>query len=232
MRIEVRDLESGYGAGTVVDHVDLDVESGETVAIVGRNGMGKSTFVKTLLGCAPKSRGSVRSDGRETVHARTHEIIRAGISYAPQEAALFANLSVRDNLYGALRRTRIDRTVEAGLFESFPVLAQRLDQRAGTLSGGEQKQLLLTRCLLRRPKALILDELSAGLQPSMVDTVARVLTQARRADPLTVVMVEQNVDLCVALAGRTVVMKRGRFIAEVPHDDPGARATLLTHLAP
>lgn len=232
MKIEVRDLESGYGAGTVVDHVDLDVGSGETVAIVGRNGMGKSTFVKTLLGCAPKSRGSVRIDGRETVHARTHEIIRAGISYAPQEAALFANLTVRDNLYGALRRTRIDRAVEAGLFESFPVLAQRLDQRAGTLSGGEQKQLLLTRCLLRRPKALILDELSAGLQPSMVDTVARVLTEARRAGPLTVVMVEQNVDLCVALAGRTVVMKRGRFIAEVPREDPGARAALLTHLAP
>lgn len=231
MRLQIRDLESGYGAGTVVDHVDLDVAEGQTLAIVGRNGMGKSTLVKTVLGYAPRAEGSVRVDGHEVLKRGSYEITRRGISYAPQEASLFANLSVRDNLYGGMRGQKPDSVVETLLFESFPVLSQRLDQRAGTLSGGEQKQMLLTRCLMHQPSLLILDEVSAGLQPSMVDTFARVLTEVKQMRQLTILMVEQNVNLCLALAGNTMVMKQGRIIATVS-DRPSAREELLEHLAP
>jgi urea transport system ATP-binding protein len=231
MRLEIQDLRSGYGAGPVVDGIDLDVASGELLAIVGRNGMGKSTFVKTVLNYLSDTHGIVRIDGTDTRGSRTFDVARLGVAYAPQEAGLFANLSVRDNIYGGLRG-RPDKATEMRLFDRFPLLHSRTRQPAGTLSGGEQKLLLLTRCLLRRPKLLILDEISAGLQPSMVTAVQTVLTEVRAERPMTVVMVEQNVELCTALADRTVVMKLGRLIATVPRTAPHARATLLDHLAP
>lgn len=230
MKLDITGLSSGYGAGVVVDDVDLHVAD-EVVAVVGRNGMGKSSLVKTVLGYLPDVRGSITVDGEEQVGRRTWSVVRRGVAYAPQEAAVFADLTVRDNLYGGLRRKPEART-QAQLFDAFPVLANRLGQRAGTLSGGEQKLLLLTRCLLREPELLVLDEISAGLQPKMVTAVAEVLSATRAARPLSVLMIEQNVDLCLALAQRIEVMKGGRLVAEVMSDAGEARPTLLTHLAP
>lgn len=232
MRLEIAELRSGYGAGLVVTGVDLDVADQEIVAVVGRNGMGKSSLVKTVLGYLPEMAGSVRLDGVEQRGRRTHAIVRRGVSYAPQEAAIFADLSVRDNLYGGLRGHRPPAATERLLFDAFPILTARLNQQAGTLSGGEQKLLLLTRCLLRDPRLLVLDEISAGLQPSMVTSVADVLLAIQAERPLTVLMVEQNVDLCLALARRVVVMKAGRLIAEVSPGVSDVRTTLLEHLAP
>lgn len=231
MRLDITGLSSGYGAGMVVDDVDLHVADHEVVAVVGRNGMGKSSLVKTVLGYLPEVRGSITVNGDEQVGRRTCSIVRHGVSYAPQEAAVFADLSVRDNLYGGLRGRPNART-EAQLFEAFPVLADRFAQKAGTLSGGEQKLLLLTRCLLREPELLVLDEISAGLQPKMVTAVASVLAATRAERLLTVLMIEQNVDLCLGLAGRIQVMKGGRLVAEVGSDALDARPTLLQHLAP
>ena len=232
MRLDITGLRSGYGAGTVVNGVDLTVADQEVVAIVGRNGMGKSSLVKTILGYLPDVQGSVELDGAQQRGKRTHAIIRRGVAYAPQEAAVFAGLTVRDNLYGGLRRHKPAAVTAARLFDAFPVLAARLDQKAGTLSGGEQKLLLLTRCLLRDPRLLVLDEISAGLQPSMVTAVAGVLRTTQAERHLTVLMVEQNIDLCLSLARRIVVMKAGRFIAEASRDTPDVRTTLLGHLAP
>jgi urea transport system ATP-binding protein len=232
MRLEIAGLRSGYGAGTVVNGVDLTVADQEVVAIVGRNGMGKSSLVKTILGYLPDVQGSVELDGAQQAGQRTHAIIRRGVAYAPQEAALFADLTVRDNLYGGLRRHEPAAGTAARLLDAFPVLAARLDQKAGTLSGGEQKVLLLTRCLLREPRLLILDEISAGLQPSRVQAVADVLLATQAERRLTILMVEQNIGLCLSLAHRIVVMKAGRSIAEVCRDTPDVRTTLLGHLAP
>jgi ABC-type branched-subunit amino acid transport system ATPase component len=232
MRLDVTGLRSGYGAGTVVNGVDLTVADQEVVAIVGRNGMGKSSLVKTILGYLPDVQGSIEMDGAQQRGRRTHTIIRCGVAYAPQEAAVFADLTVRDNLYGGLRRHKPAAGTTARLLDAFPVLAARLDQKAGTLSGGEQKILLLTRCLLRDPRLLVLDEISAGLQPSMVTAVADVLRTTQAERHLTVLMVEQNIDLCLSLARRIVVMKAGRFIAEVSRDTSDVRTTLLGHLAP
>ena len=232
MRLDVAGLRSGYGAGSVVNGVDLKVADQEVVAIVGRNGMGKSSLVKTILGYLPEIQGSIELDGVQQRGRRTHAIIRRGVAYAPQEAAVFADLTVRDNLYGGLGRHNPAAETTARLLDAFPVLSARLDQKAGTLSGGEQKFMLLTRCLLRDPRLLILDEISAGLQPSMVTAVAEVLLATQAERRLTVLMVEQNVDLCLSLARRIVVMKAGLFIAEVSHDTPDVRTTLLGHLAP
>ncbi|MFD2416542.1 ABC transporter ATP-binding protein [Amycolatopsis pigmentata] len=232
MRLDITGLRSGYGAGTVVNGVDLTVADQEVVAVVGRNGMGKSSLVKTILGYLPDVQGSVELDGAQQCGLRTHTITRRGVAYAPQEAAVFAGLTVRDNLYGGLRRHKPDARTTERLFDAFPVLAARLDQKAGTLSGGEQKVLLLTRCLLRDPRLLVLDEISAGLQPSMVNAVTDVLLAIRAERRLTVLMVEQNIDLCLSLARRIVVMKAGRFIAEAFRDTPDVRTTLLGHLAP
>jgi len=232
MRLDVTGLRSGYGAGTVVNGVDLTVADQEVVAIVGRNGMGKSSLVKTILGYLPDVQGSIELDGAQQRGRRTHTIIRCGVAYAPQEAAVFDDLTVRDNLYGGLRRHKPAAGTTARLLDAFPVLAARLDQKAGTLSGGEQKILLLTRCLLRDPWLLVLDEISAGLQPSMVTAVADVLRTTQAERHLTVLMVEQNIDLCLSLARRIVVMKAGRFIAEVSRDTSDVRTTLLGHLAP
>lgn len=232
MRLDITGLRSGYGAGTVVNGVDLTVADQEVVAIVGRNGMGKSSLVKTILGYLPDVQGSVELDGAQQRGRRAHMIIRRGVAYAPQEAAVFAGLTVRDNLYGGLRRHKPAAVTAARLLEAFPVMAARLDQKAGTLSGGEQKLLLLTRCLLRDPRLLVLDEISAGLQPSMVTAIAGVLRTTQAERHLTVLMVEQNIDLCLSLARRIVVMKAGRFIAEASRDTPDVRTTLLGHLAP
>jgi urea transport system ATP-binding protein len=232
MRLDITDLRSGYGAGAVVNGVDLKVADREFVAIVGRNGMGKSSLVKTILGYLPDVQGSIELDGAEQRGRRTHTIIRHGVAYAPQEAAIFAGLTVRDNLYAGLGRRKPAAGTATRLLDAFPVLSARLDQKAGTLSGGEQKLLLLTRCLLRDPRLLVLDEISAGLQPSMVTAVADVLLATQAERRLTVLMVEQNVDLCLSLAHRIVVMKAGRFIAEVSRDIPDVRTTLLEHLAP
>jgi ABC-type branched-subunit amino acid transport system ATPase component len=232
VRLAVRDLVSGYGSGPIVDGVDLDVADGEVVAVIGRNGMGKSTFVRSLLALTPERAGSVQIDGVDVLHDEPHAIIRRGIAYGPQEAAIFPELSVRDNLYGGLRGRRVDPATESLLFETFPVVGRRLAQPAGTLSGGEQKQLVFTRCMLREPAALFVDEISAGLQPSMVDAVAHTLNATRAERPLTVLMVEQNVDLCLAVADRVVVMKRGSFAATVGRQAPDARDELLEHLAP
>jgi len=231
MKLDISELRSGYGAGAVVDGVDLSIADDEVVAVVGRNGMGKSSLVKTVLGYLPEVQGSIALDGEELVGQRTWSIVRREIAYAPQEAAIFADLTVRDNLYGGLRR-KPARHVEARLFDAFPVLAGRLAQKAGTLSGGEQKLLLLTRCLLLDPKLLVLDEISAGLQPKMVTAVADVLAATRAERSLSVLMVEQNVDLCLFLAQRVEVMKSGHLVAEVAADAEDARPLLLQHLAP
>jgi len=232
MNVSVSGLRAGYGSATIIEGLDLNVGEGEAYAIVGRNGMGKTTLVKALLGYLPGTTGTVRISGHETGGWPTHRIIRLGIGYAPQEENLFSELTVGDNLdFGRARGNGPD-SLRDYVLSHFPVLGSRLRQHAGTLSGGEQKMLVLARTLVLEPTLVILDEISDGLQPAMVSKVQELLLDIRRQRGVTIIMVEQNLDLALALADRVAVMKRGSLVHETASESPTAHQELVQELAP
>jgi ABC-type branched-subunit amino acid transport system ATPase component len=222
--LEIVNLTSGYGSSTVVHGVSLNIAPGEILALVGKNGMGKSSLLKTILSFLPAWEGVVRIDGRDVTRLAPFRKRALGLAYSPQEQALFQDLSVRDNLRLGLRD---DRGFEASLSDIsgwFPVLTARLSQRAGTLSGGEQKMLIVARGLIAKPRLLLLDEVTEGLQPSVVDKLAEVLTATRRDRGTAMLVVEQHLSFVLRLADRFAVLKRGEVVDTGPVDaDSAAR---------
>lgn len=216
MRVELRQFSAGYGEATIVRNVDLDVPAGEALAIVGRNGMGKTTLLRGVLGYLASTSGSMRLDNTELRGRPTFHIIRTGVAYAPQEQAIVEGLSVAENLDAAGLSIRVSPQRRDEMFAHFPILAQRMRQRAGTLSGGEQKMLVLARALLAQPRLLVLDEISAGLQPAILNVVVNALREERRQRELTVLMVEQNLDFVLRVADRIAVLLRGELAWESP----------------
>jgi ABC-type branched-subunit amino acid transport system ATPase component len=230
MRLSTTGLQSGYGSATVLRGVDLTVGDGAAVAVVGRNGMGKTTLLKTLLGYLRPTAGTVHLGTADITGQLPERIVRHGVAYGPQDEAIFAALSVEENLLAA-RTGRIDPNRRRTVLEFFPVLGNRLRQRAGTLSGGEQKMLVLARALLAEPQLIVLDEITAGLQPSMVDTVVSALRWEREQRATTMLLVEQNIDAALGICDRVAVLKLGRIVAEEPAA-PATRDQLLLLLAP
>jgi branched-chain amino acid transport system ATP-binding protein len=222
--LEIVNLTSGYGSSTVLHGVSLDISPGEILALVGKNGMGKSSLLKTILSFLPAWNGVVRIDGRDVTRLAPFRKRALGLAYSPQEQALFQDLSVRDNLRLGLSD---DRGFEASLSDIsgwFPVLTARLSQRAGTLSGGEQKMLIVARGLIARPRLLLLDEVTEGLQPSVVDRLAEVLAATRRDSGTAMLVVEQHLSFVLGLADRFAVLKRGEVVDTGPVDaDSAAR---------
>jgi branched-chain amino acid transport system ATP-binding protein len=227
--LEVEGLASGYGTSQVVSDVSFVLARSEVLAIVGRNGMGKTSLLKTVLGFLPAWRGTIRLSGRDVTRMPPHLKRRRGLVYVPQEQALFQDLSIRDNLrLGILSDRDFDGTLDQ-VGQWFPVLTQRLRQRAGTLSGGEQKMLIVARALMARPEVLLLDEVTEGLQPSLVDRLSNVLTQVRREIGTSMVVIEQHLPFALGIAGRYLVFKRGEIVdsADV---DADARARIEAHM--
>lgn len=228
--LSLREISSGYGAVSVVKSVTLSVRPGEIVAVLGKNGMGKSTLLKTILGLVPLRGGAIHVGGVDQANLTLARMIAWGLSYVPQEQALFQDLSIRDNLRLAVHA---DAALDAALehaFGYFPFLKERLRQRAGTLSGGEQKMLILARALMLRPRLLIVDEISEGLQPSIVDRIAGVLSDERSKDGTAMLVIEQNLDFALRIADRWAVLKMGEI------EDEGscgleAHARVLEHLS-
>jgi len=222
--LELVNLTSGYGSSTVVHGVSLEIAPGEILALVGKNGMGKSSLLKTILSFLPAWEGAVRIDGRDVTRLAPFRKRALGVAYSPQEQALFQDLSVRDNLRLGLSD---DRAFEASLSDIsgwFPVLTARLSQRAGTLSGGEQKMLIVARGLIAKPRLLLLDEVTEGLQPSVVDRLAEVLAATRRDRGTAMLVVEQHLSFVLGLADRFAVLKRGEVVDTGPVDaDSAAR---------
>jgi ABC-type branched-subunit amino acid transport system ATPase component len=216
--LELVNLTSGYGSSTVVHGVSMQIAPGEIFALVGKNGMGKSSLLKTILSFLPAWDGAVRLDGRDVTRLAPFRKRALGLAYAPQEQALFQDLSVRDNLRLGLSD---DRGFEASLADVsgwFPVLTARLSQRAGTLSGGEQKMLIVARGLIAEPRLLLLDEVTEGLQPSVVDRLAEVLAATRRDRGTAMLVVEQHLPFVLGLADRFAVFKRGEVVDSGPVD--------------
>jgi ABC-type branched-subunit amino acid transport system ATPase component len=231
MSITVDGLTSGYGSAVILDDVSFDVPEHAALAVVGRNGMGKTTLLKTVLGYLEPMAGSVTIGGRTVTGWPTHRISRAGVAYAPQEQALFADLTVGENL--TIGRGRAcPEPVRTAVLEAFPVLGSRLKQLAGTLSGGEQKMLALAKAMMATPELLVLDEISDGMQPAVVSAVAAALKEMRAQRGCTILMVEQNLDLSLAVADQLAVLKIGRIVHRDDASAPGVRDDLIGWLAP
>jgi ABC-type branched-subunit amino acid transport system ATPase component len=227
--LEIAGVSSGYGAITIIRDLSLTIRKGEIFALTGRNGMGKTTLLKTILGLIPLRSGDVVYAGASLKGVPPSRLIASGMSYAPQELPLFQDLSIRDNLRLALPSDRRFAEASDRAFACFPFLKDRLGQKAGTLSGGEQKMLILARALMHRPRLLLIDEISEGLQPSIVETIAAVLTRERDTNGTTVLLVEQNLDFALRVADRWAVLKLG-VIDDRGVAGAGARERVLAHL--
>ncbi len=213
--LSIEGLRSGYGGKPVLQGVDLAVRDRQITAVIGRNGVGKSTLMKTVIGLLPATDGAVRFNGEEMGGESPHVRARRGIGYVPQGRDVFPRMSVEENLLVGLsisgRRTDDFEPV----YKYFPILRERRRQAAGTLSGGQQQQLAIGRVLAGKPILLLLDEPSEGIQPSIVQDIARIVVELNRTTGLTVVLVEQNIDMIRAMAQRCYVMDKGRIVAEL-----------------
>ncbi len=187
-------LRAGYGEAVVVRGVDLRIEPGEIFTVLGKNGMGKSTLLKTLMGFLPVKAGRVTAFGEDITGMAPHRVARRAIAYTPQEQSLFQDLTVKENLELGLRDGRPFEEALHRVGEFFPFLPERLPQRAGTLSGGEQKMLLVSRALMARPKLMLVDEMSEGLQPSIIERLAGVAFALSVADRYAVLQLGEIVD--------------------------------------
>jgi branched-chain amino acid transport system ATP-binding protein len=211
--LAVEELRVEYGPIKAVRGVDLRVEQGEIVVLLGANGVGKSSLLNALAGLVPVAGGSVLFEGRELSRLPAEKIVRRGIALVPEGRRVFPRLSVADNLRlgGATRRDRAERdATRERLLDLFPVLRERLGQEAGTLSGGQQQMLAIARGLMSRPRLLLLDEPSLGLAPIVVRQIFRLLSELR-GEGTTLLLVEQNVHQALAIADRAYVMAAGRF---------------------
>ncbi|HVU79424.1 MAG TPA: ABC transporter ATP-binding protein [Gaiellaceae bacterium] len=231
MRLAVDELRAGYGSAVIVDGVSFEVPEHGALAVVGRNGMGKSTLLKAITGYLKPFAGSVTVGGRRTTGLATYRLARMGVAYTPQEQSLFGELSVEENL-SIGRSGACPHELRDEILETFPVLRERLRQRAGTLSGGEQKMLTLAKALAMRPQLLLLDEISDGLGPAVVSAVGETLVRLRERFGCTILMVEQNLDLSLRVADRVAVLKLGSIVFERGAADDGLRDELTAQLAP
>jgi branched-chain amino acid transport system ATP-binding protein len=231
--LEVKGLHAGYGAVEVLRDISFDVTAGEIVVVLGANGAGKTTTLRAVSGMIG-GQGSVMIDGHEMLGKDPAEIVRRGVAHVPQGRGTFPELSVLDNLMvGAYIRKDV-KAVEADIdrwFELFPRLAERRTQLAGSLSGGEQQMLAVSRALMSDPKLLLLDEPSLGLAPLIIEDLFRVFGELNRDTGTTMLVVEQNANLALEIAGRGYVLEAGRIVlsgsAQQLRDDPAVREAYL-----
>jgi branched-chain amino acid transport system ATP-binding protein len=229
--IEARGLHAWYGSSHVLHGVDLDLGRGQTLGLLGRNGMGKSTLIRTLLGHVPRREGHIGLFGKDASRCRPHEVARMGVAYVPEGRGIFPNLTVRENLVMVARRGRdgrCDWTLERVL-ELFPRLQERLRQAGANLSGGEQQMLAIGRALLLNPDLLILDEATEGLAPLVVNEIWRVIAQIQRSGIATLI-VDRDYRRVLAHADRAVVLQKGQVVLDGDARQVGARAELASYL--
>jgi len=222
MLLEVSDLRISYGDIRAVSGVSFALEKGELVSIIGANGAGKTSILGGIMGMVPVRQGSIRFKGREMNRLASFERARAGMRLVPERARVFPRLSVQENLmtgvYGLRRKIDVGRRI-AGLHDLFPILKERGGQPASTLSGGEQQQLAIARALISNPELLLVDEVSMGLMPKLVDQVFEVLAQLNREHGLTILLVEQNAVASLEISHRAYVLETGTCVFEGRAED-------------
>lgn len=214
--LKVSGLRAGYGRVPVLHGIDLAVNEGEILGVLGHNGMGKSTLLKTLMGIIPASGGSMVFDGQDLVRMRSSARAQMGIGYVPQGRGIFPNLSVRDNLrMGVAAHDMDEESAIERVLADFPRLERLLERDGGALSGGEQQLLALARCLVSEPDLILLDEPTEGIQPSIIDEIIDLLKELNRRDGLSIILVEQSLDFITALSDRVLLIQKGRIMGEV-----------------
>ena len=230
--LAVEQLRGGYGGTPVLQDVGFKVGRGEIVAIIGRNGVGKTTLMRTLIGLMQGEAGTIRLEGRDIGALPADDRARLGIGYIPQGREVFPRMTVRENLAVGETLCRAGaRPDYERIHAFFPILKERARQKAGTLSGGQQQQLAIGRAMVGRPSLMLLDEPSEGIQPSIVHDIGRAIKRLNAETGLTVLFVEQNLDMIMSMAQRCYVMDKGRIITELSVDELHDRETVRRHLA-
>ena len=225
--LAVKNINQYYGGSHILRDVSLQVPAGKVAVLLGRNGVGKTTLLKSLMGLVPIKTGSIEFDGKPIQGATPYQRARAGIGFVPQGREIFARLTVEENLRMGLAYKSAGTPIPADLYELFPVLQNMLKRRGGDLSGGQQQQLAIARALAARPRLLILDEPTEGIQPSIIKDIGRVIRmladQGLDGQPVAVLLVEQYYDFAQELADSYLVMERGAVIASGAGQDMQAR---------
>jgi len=216
--LSVKSLNVFYGESHVVRDVSFDVEQGETVAIMGRNGMGKSTLLKAIIGLLRGRSGSVWLTGRDLSASETFDRVAAGMGYVPQGRMIFPYLTVEENILAGME-TVADKTIPQYIYDVFPVLKEMKARKGGNLSGGQQQQLAIARALVSNPKVLILDEPTEGIQPSIIKDIAKALNEIRKLREITIVVSEQVLSFAMDVADRLFVIEGGRLVHETSRAD-------------
>ena len=227
--LEIKNLNGGYEASQVLFDLTFEIPKTGVTAIVGRNGAGKSTLLQTIMGFNKSTSGSVSFEGTDLTNKSTYARTRLGIGYVPQDRPVFSDLSVRENLLiGASRLPKKDRTNLTPVLDIFPKLADRLDQKAGTMSGGERKMVGIARALIGKPNLLIMDEPTEGVWHGVVDEIQQRLIEYAKGN--AILIVEQNLDFTIAMATQILLLERGVISQRVSASDKGEIETLRKRL--
>ncbi len=211
--LKLDDVHQAYGGSHILRGVSFEARVGEVTVVLGRNGVGKTTLLKSIMGVVPIRSGHITLDGKTIDRAPPYERVRAGVGYVPQGREIFGRLTVEDNLHMGLATRAATEKLSPELFTLFPVLDQMRARRGGDLSGGQQQQLAIARALAAQPKVLLLDEPTEGIQPSIIKDIGRVIRTLAQRGTMAIVLVEQYLDFAAELADHYLVMERGEIIA-------------------
>jgi urea transport system ATP-binding protein len=221
--LAAKEVHQYYGGSHILRGINLEARLGKVTVLLGRNGVGKTTLLKSLMGLVPIRSGSIEFDGKPIEKATSYERARAGIGFVPQGREIFVRLTVEDNLRMGLAYKSASTPIPAELFDLFPVLKQMISRRGGDLSGGQQQQLAIARALAAKPKLLILDEPTEGIQPSIIKDIGRVIRMLADRGDMAIVLCEQYYDFAQELADDYLVMQRGEVIARGPGSEMEAK---------
>lgn len=216
--LSVKHHSVAYGQSTIIGNLNLQVGKNEIVAVVGRNGMGKTTLMKSLVGMTPTNGGDVSLDGTDLSNLKSFQRVRAGIGFVPQGRMIFPTLTVKENIETGLAAVG-EKKIPEDLYELFPVLRDMQNRRGGNLSGGQQQQLAIARALATQPKVLLLDEPTEGIQPNIIQDMARTLKRIRDERGLSIVVSEQVLSFVMDTADRILVMEKGEIVHEESRED-------------
>jgi len=220
--LQVTELCAGYGRIPILNGINFAIQDGEFVGVLGHNGMGKTTLLKALMGFLPATGGHVRFDNDDVTAAEPYRRARLGLGYVPQGREIFPGLTVYDNLrMGCTKQAGAEQDIIEPVLEEFPRLKVLLDRPGGALSGGEQQLLAIARCLCGKPRLVLLDEPTEGIQPSIIDEIVETLQRLRDKSGLTMILVEQNLDFIAALSQRILIIQKGTITREVQPGDLG-----------